>query len=117
MEKEKQKEEKETETKNETGNENEKKEKENNSEEVTGTKETEQDKQAIVLRHLNMDDMRQAKNQVNIYVSLNFDMQVDFIYTDFFVGHVGSFFFIFCSQRLTRISSMSFFYVENVIFE
>ncbi|KAL0542449.1 hypothetical protein IC582_022560 [Cucumis melo] len=64
MEKEKQKEEKETETKNETGNENEKKEKENNSEEVTGTKETEQDKQAIILRHLNMDDMRQAKNQV-----------------------------------------------------
>ena len=115
MEKEKQKEEKETETKNETGNENGKKENENNSEEVTGTKETEQDKQAIILRHLNMDDMRQAKNQVNIYVSLNIEMQVDFIYSHFFVGHVGSLFVIYCSRRLTHISWMSF-YVENVIF-
>lgn len=46
--------------------ENEKKEKENNSEEVTGTKEAEKEEQVIILRPLNMDDMRQAKNQVNI---------------------------------------------------
>ncbi|KAG7035654.1 ATPase family AAA domain-containing protein 1-A, partial [Cucurbita argyrosperma subsp. argyrosperma] len=51
----------ETETKNE--NENDKK-KENNSEDMTVTKEEEKEEQVIILRPLNMDDMRQAKNQV-----------------------------------------------------
>lgn len=49
------------------------KKKENNSEEVTGTKEAEKEEQVIILRPLNMDDMRQAKNQVNICIFLNFD--------------------------------------------
>ncbi|KAG6605750.1 ATPase family AAA domain-containing protein 1-A, partial [Cucurbita argyrosperma subsp. sororia] len=51
----------ETKTKNE--NENDKK-KENNSEDMTVTKEEEKEEQVIILRPLNMDDMRQAKNQV-----------------------------------------------------
>ncbi|XP_022958602.1 uncharacterized protein LOC111459779 isoform X2 [Cucurbita moschata] len=53
----------ETETKNENENENDKK-KENNSEDMTVTKEEEKEEQVIILRPLNMDDMRQAKNQV-----------------------------------------------------
>ena len=80
----------ETETKNE--NENDKK-KENNSEDMTVTKEEEKEEQVIILRPLNMDDMRQAKNQVNICVSLNFEMWVVFIYN--FMARVTCFISIY----------------------
>lgn len=91
MENEKEKE-KGTEAKVENENEN----KEHNLEDVTDTKGEEKEEQVIILRPVNMDDMRQAKNQVNIFVSLNFGMRVDFIY-DFFVAHVASFISIYCS--------------------
>ncbi|XP_022995379.1 uncharacterized protein LOC111490945 isoform X2 [Cucurbita maxima] len=55
----------ETKNKNENENENENdKKKENDSEDMAVTKEEEKEEQVIILRPLNMDDMRQAKNQV-----------------------------------------------------
>ena len=64
---------KEEETKNEIEIEIEKETK-NDLENTTVTKEAGKEEQVIILRPLNMDDMRQAKNQVNICSCLNFEM-------------------------------------------